>query len=160
MHITQKVRPFLWYDKEAEEAAQFYCSLFPGSRILDMSRYGEAGPGTPGAVMVVSFELAGMQMLAMNGGPHFKFTEAISLSVDCADQAEVDHLWQALGHGGTYSQCGWLKDRYGLSWQIVPRQLPQLMTGRDAAGRQRTMQAMMQMSKLEIAVLEAAYKGM
>lgn len=159
IRVIQKIRPCLWFDHEAEEAAHFYISLFPGSRILEMSHYGETGPGKPGSVLTVSFELAGTQMLGLNGGPHFKFTEAISLVVDCADQAEVDRLWDALGAGGGYSRCGWLKDRYGLSWQIVPAQLPALLSGPNAEGRKRAMEALMQMSKLDIAVLEKAYAG-
>jgi len=159
MIAPQKIRTCLWFDHEAEEAANFYISLFPASRILDTARYGEAGPGKPGSVLMVSFELAGVQLLALNGGPHFKFSEAISLSIDCADQGEVDMLWEKLGAGGQYSRCGWLKDRYGLSWQIVPSRLSQLLGGADAAGAKRAMEAMFKMSKLDIAALEAAYGG-
>ncbi len=159
MTATQKVRPCLWFDHEAEEAAAFYVSLIPNSRILDIARYGEAGPGKPGSVLTVGFDLGGAQYLALNGGPIFKFTEAISLAVDCADQAEVDRLWERLGAGGVYSHCGWLKDRYGLSWQIIPTSLPQLVGGPDKAGAKRAMEAMLQMSKLDIAALEAAYRG-
>ncbi len=157
MFVRQKVRTCLWFDHEAEEAANFYVSLFPDSRILDIARNGEAGPGKPGSVLMATFELAGAQFLALNGGPLFKFTEAISLSVDCADQAEVDHLWEKLGAGGVCSRCGWLKDRYGLSWQIVPAQLPALIGGPDRAGAKRAIEAMFQMSKLDITTLEAAY---
>jgi predicted 3-demethylubiquinone-9 3-methyltransferase (glyoxalase superfamily) len=156
---TQKVRPCLWFDGQAEEAANFYVSLIPNSRVLDVARNSEAGPGTPGSALMVSFELAGAQYLALNGGPVFKFTEAISLSVDCADQAEVDYLWDKLGAGGCYSRCGWLKDRYGLSWQIVPKRLPELLKGADKAGARRTMEAMLQMAKIDIATLERAYAG-
>jgi len=159
MTATQKVRTCLWFDTEAEEAANFYISLIPNSRILDIARYGEAGPGKPGSVLMVRFELAGVQYLALNGGPVFKFTEAISLSVDCADQAEVDRFWEKLGEGGQYSRCGWLKDRYGLSWQIVPSRLPEFIGGPDKAGAKRAMEAMLQMSKLDIPALEAAYRG-
>lgn len=159
MTETQKVRACLWFDHEAEEAADFYVSLIPNSRILDIARYGEAGPGKPGSVLTVSFELGGVQYLGLNGGPIFKFTEAISLSVDCADQEEVDRLWVRLGEGGAYSRCGWLKDRYGLSWQIVPAALPKLIGGPDKAGAKRAMEAMLQMSKLDVAALEAAYRG-
>lgn len=159
MSGKQKVRACLWFDHEAEEAASFYVSLIPKSRILDIARYGEVGPGKPGSVMTVSFELGGVQYLALNGGPIFKFTEAISLSVDCADQAEVDRLWEKLGDGGQYSRCGWLKDRYGLSWQIVPSRLPVLLNGPDKAGAKRAMEAMLQMSKLDVATLELAYAG-
>ena len=159
MTATQKVRACLWFDHEAEEAAALYVSLIPNSRILEISRYGEAGPGKPGSVLTVSFDLGGVQYVALNGGPIFKFTEAISLSVDCADQEEVDRLWEKLGAGGVYSHCGWLKDRYGLSWQIIPTSLPQLVGGPDKAGAKRAMEAMLQMGKLDIAVLEAAYRG-
>ena len=159
MTATQKVRTCLWFDREAEEAVNFYVSLIPNSRVLDIARYGEAGPGKPGSVLMVSFELGGAQYLALNGGPVFKFTEAISLSVDCSDQAEVDRLWERLGEGGAYSRCGWLKDRYGLSWQIVPAALPKLVGGSDKAGAKRAMEAMLQMGKLDIAALEAAYRG-
>jgi predicted 3-demethylubiquinone-9 3-methyltransferase (glyoxalase superfamily) len=157
--VTQKIRTCLWFDQEAEEAARFYITLFPGSRILDIAYYGEAGPGKPGTVLIVSFELAGTQLLALNGGPHFKFTPAISLSVDCAKQAEVDDLWEKLGEGGEFGRCGWLKDRYGLSWQIVPSRLPELLNGDDKAGAKRAMEAMLQMSKLDIARIEAACAG-
>jgi predicted 3-demethylubiquinone-9 3-methyltransferase (glyoxalase superfamily) len=159
MSRTQKVRPCLWFDKEAEEAVNLYVSLIANSRILEVARYGEAGPGKPGSVLTVGFELGGVQYLALNGGPIFKFTEAISLSVDCADQEEVDRLWERLGEGGSYSRCGWLKDRYGLSWQIVPAALPRLIGGVDRAGAKRAMEAMLQMSKLDIGALEAAYRG-
>ncbi|WP_210253699.1 VOC family protein [Methylocella tundrae] len=155
----QKIRTFLWFDHEAEEAVNFYISLFPGSRILQVSRYGEAGPGKPGSVLTMSFELAGVQLLALNGGPHFKFNEAISLSVDCQNEAEVDELWEKLGAGGEYGRCGWLKDRYGLSWQLVPSRLPEFIGGADAAGAKRAMEAMLKMSKLDIRALEAAYDG-
>lgn len=157
MTATQKVRACLWFDHEAEEAAKFYVSLIPNSRILDIARYGEAGPGKPGSVLMVTFELAGVQYLALNGGPIFKFTEAISLSVDCADQQEVDRLWERLGEGGSYSRCGWLKDRYGLSWQIVPSRLPELLNGANKPGAKRVMEAMLQMCKIDVAALEAAY---
>jgi predicted 3-demethylubiquinone-9 3-methyltransferase (glyoxalase superfamily) len=159
MTATQKVRACLWFDHEAEEAASFYVSLIPNSRILDIARYSEAGPGKPGSVLMVSFDLGGAQYLALNGGPYFKFTEAISLSVDCAAQPEVDRLWDKLGEGGAYSRCGWLKDRYGLSWQIVPAGLPKLIAGPDQAGAKRAMEAMLQMGKLDLAALEAAYRG-
>ncbi|VFU09867.1 conserved protein of unknown function [Methylocella tundrae] len=159
MTAVQKIRTFLWFDHEAEEAVNFYISLFPGSRILQVSRYGEAGPGKPGSVLTMSFELAGVQFLALNGGPHFKFSEAISLSVDCQSEAEVDELWEKLGAGGEYGRCGWLKDRYGLSWQLVPSRLPEFIGGADAAGAKRAMEAMLKMSKLDIRALEAAYDG-
>ncbi|WP_159728894.1 VOC family protein [Methylosinus sp. Ce-a6] len=159
MISASKIRPCLWFDREGEEAANFYVSLFPDSRVTGVSRYGEAGPGEPGAAMVVSFELCGLPFMALNGGPVYRLTEAFSLSVDCADQAEVDHYWEKLGEGGEYSRCGWLKDRYGLSWQITPRRLPQLLSGDDTAGAARAMRAMMGMAKLDVAALEAAYAG-
>jgi predicted 3-demethylubiquinone-9 3-methyltransferase (glyoxalase superfamily) len=159
MTATQKIRPCLWFDTEAEEAANFYVVLIPGSRIVDVVRNSEAGPGKAGSALMVTFELAGAQYLALNGGPVFKFTEAISLSVDCADQAEVDYFWEKLGAGGSYSRCGWLKDRYGLSWQIVPGRLPELLGGADKAGARRTMEAMLQMRKIDVATLERAYAG-
>ncbi|MGC2222825.1 MAG: VOC family protein [Methylocella sp.] len=159
MIVPRKVRTCLWFDREAEEAANFYISLFPGSRIHAITHYGEASPGKPGSVLMVSFELAGAHLLALNGGPYFKFSEAISLSVDCVNQVEVDTLWEKLGAGGEYSRCGWLKDRYGLSWQIVPSRLPELLSGPDAAGAKRAMEAMLKMTKLDIARLDAAYDG-
>jgi len=145
-----KITTFLWFDSQAEEAANFYVSLFKDSRISHVT------PGPTGAAFVVEFELAGIQYIALNGGPMFKFTEAISLSVDCVDQAEVDELWEKLtSNGGSPSQCGWLKDKFGLSWQIVPSVLPKLMS--DPSGR--SMQAMMQMTKLDIQKLQDAYDG-
>jgi len=160
MPAVQKIRPCLWFNTEAEEAATFYASLFENSKILNVSRYGEGGPMPVGTALVVEFELDGQQFQALNGGPEFQFTEAISLSVNCKTQAEVDHLWSALtANGGEESQCGWLKDRFGLSWQIVPEQLGQLMSSPDAAAAQRTMEAMLQMQKLDIAALERAAAG-
>ncbi|MEV7181608.1 VOC family protein [Kitasatospora sp. NPDC093679] len=153
----QKITTFLWFDHQAEEAAQFYTSLFPDSRIVDVQRYGEAGPGAAGSVMTVSFELAGQRYLALNGGPIFPFTEAISLQVNCDDQAEVDRLWDALtAGGGQESDCGWLKDRYGLSWQITPRRLMELLADPDPDRSQRAMRAMLQMQKIDIQALEDA----
>ena len=152
----QKITPFLWFDTQAEEAAKFYASIFPNSKILKTARYGEAGPGPKGSVMTVEFELDGQRMIALNGGPHFKFTEAISLSVDCKDQKEVDHYWTKLSQGGQESQCGWLKDRYGLSWQVNPAILGQLLAGPDAKKAKRVMEAMLKMKKLDIAALKAA----
>ncbi|WP_371484039.1 VOC family protein [Kitasatospora sp. NBC_00315] len=154
----QKITTFLWFDHQAEEAARFYISLFPDSRILSVQRYGEVGPGEAGSVMTVAFELAGQQHLALNGGPLFPFTEAISLQVNCDDQAEVDRLWAALTEGGGQeSDCGWLKDRYGLSWQITPRRLMELLGDPDPIGAQRVMRAMLQMRKIDIQALEDAY---
>ena len=155
-----RISPFLWFDDQAEEAAKLYVSLFPNSKITSVSRYGEAGPGEPGSVMIVSFELDGLSVTALNGGPAFKLSEAFSMSVDCADQAEVDRYWDALiEHGGQPSQCGWLKDRFGLSWQIVPRALPRLLGDPDRAKAQRVMAAMLKMHKLDVAALEAAAQG-
>jgi predicted 3-demethylubiquinone-9 3-methyltransferase (glyoxalase superfamily) len=156
----QKITPCLWFDDQAEEAATFYTSLFDDSRIVDVRRYGEAGPRSPGSVMTVSFELAGTRYLALNGGPEFRFTEAISLSVDCASQEEVDRLWDALtADGGEESQCGWLKDRWGLSWQIVPRRLPELLQDPDPARADRAMRAMLTMRRIDVKALEDAAAG-
>ena len=153
----QGIRTFLWFDSQAEEAATFYTSLFKNSRIVDVNRWSEDGAGEPGSVATVEFELDGRPYVALNGGPHFTFTEAISLQIDCDDQDEVDHYWQALGEGGEYSQCGWLKDRYGLSWQVVPRQLQDLVFGPDADKAKAATQAMLKMQKLDVAELQRAY---
>jgi len=155
---VQKITPFLWFDTEAEEAARFYVSIFANSKVGRVSRFPEGSPGgVAGQAMTVEFELDGQKLTGLNGGPHFKFTEAFSLSVDCADQAEVDRLWAALtADGGEESQCGWLKDRYGLSWQIVPRMLTQLLSDPDGAKAQRVTEAMLQMRKLDVATLQAA----
>jgi predicted 3-demethylubiquinone-9 3-methyltransferase (glyoxalase superfamily) len=156
----QKIVTSLWFDADAEEAASFYVSLFPDSRILNVSRYGPDSPMPEGTVLTVDFELAGVHFNALNGGPTFKFTEATSLLVNCVDQAEVDRLWDALtADGGEPSQCGWLKDRYGLSWQIVPITLGELMSDPDPARAGRVMQAMLKMTKLEVADLQRAYDG-
>jgi predicted 3-demethylubiquinone-9 3-methyltransferase (glyoxalase superfamily) len=152
----QKITPFLWFDTHAEEAARFYASIFPDSRILNTARYGDAGPGPKGSVMTVEFQLDGQRMIALNGGPVFRFTEAISLVVDCKDQKEVDHYWSRLLQGGQESMCGWLKDRYGLSWQIVPAVLGRLLSDPDAKKAKRVMEAMLKMKKIDIAALEAA----
>jgi predicted 3-demethylubiquinone-9 3-methyltransferase (glyoxalase superfamily) len=156
-----KISPCLWFDGEAEEAAKFYVSLLPDSRIEKVQKNPVDGPaGKAGTVLVVEFTLAGQRFLALNGGTRFEYTHAVSFMIDCADQAEVDHLWDALSsNGGSVERCGWLKDRYGLSWQIVPTVLPELLGGPDAAGRQRAMQAMLQMIKLDIAGLKRAYEG-
>ena len=151
-----ELTPCLWFDTEAEEAANFYVSVFPNSRILHVSRYGEAGPREAGTVMTVSFELDGKKFLALNGGPEFAFSEAISFQVDCASQDEVDHYWNALSDCGEEGPCGWLKDRFGLSWQVVPSRLPELLTGADQERAQRVMAAMMKMRKIDIAELERA----
>ncbi|MGH6956842.1 MAG: VOC family protein [Caulobacteraceae bacterium] len=152
----QKIAPFLWFDTEAEEAARFYVSIFPNSKIDTVARYSAAGPGPEGSVMIVSFELDGLRFTALNGGPAFKFTEAISLQVECEDQAEVDRLWEALTDGGEEGQCGWLKDRYGLSWQITPKRMGDLVGGDDPAKARRATEAMFKMRKLDIAALERA----
>lgn len=154
-----KITPFLWFDDQAEEAVQFYTSIFKDSQILGVSRYGEGSPGQPGTVMTVSFQLAGQEFTALNGGPVFKFTEAISFFVNCETQAEVDELWEKLCAGGEESQCGWLKDKFGVSWQIVPTGLGDLLGGPDPLKAQRAMQAMLKMRKLDIAALQHAYDG-
>ncbi len=152
----QKITPFLRFDTQAEEAAKFYASVFPNSKILKTARYGEAGPGPKGSVMTVEFELDGQRMIALNGGPQFKFTEAISLSVDCKTQEEVDHYWTKLSQGGKEQPCGWLKDKYGLSWQVNPAILGELLSGPDAKKAKRVMEAMLKMKKIDIAALKAA----
>lgn len=155
-----KVTPFLWFDNQAEEAAEFYVSIFPDSKITDVSRYGEAGPGPVGSAMVVAFELAGSPFLALNGGPdHFNFDESISFSIECADQDEVDHYWYALREGGGEIACGWLRDKYGLRWQVVPSELPKLLGDPDPERAKRATQAMFTMTKLDIAALRAAADG-
>jgi len=158
----QRITPFLWFDNQAEEAVNFYAAIFKNSKIGKIARYGEAGEkasGRPkGSVMTVEFQLAGQEFVALNGGPHFKFTEAISLVVNCKTQAEVDKFWKKLSAGGKEVQCGWLKDKYGLSWQIVPTVLGELMSGKDAAKSQRVMEAMLKMVKLDIKKLKQAAK--
>lgn len=153
------ITPCLWFDNQGEDAAAFYTSLFENSRIVDVARYGEAGPGPAGEVMTVVFELDGRRFTALNGGPLFKFNEAVSFQVDCRDQEEVDRLWNCLTDGGEESQCGWLKDRYGVSWQIVPAVLGRLLGSPETDKAQRAMQAMLQMKKIEIDVLQKAYDG-
>ncbi|HEX6308299.1 MAG TPA: VOC family protein [Longimicrobiales bacterium] len=155
----QKIITYLWFDNQAEEAAQFYTSLFEDSRIVHVARYGEGGPGPAGTAMTVKFELAGQEFLALNGGPHFQFNEAISLLVNCDTQQEVDELWAKLTKDGQPSQCGWLKDRYGLSWQIIPTALPKLLTDPDPARSQRAMKAMLGMQKIDIGELRRAADG-
>jgi len=154
---VQKVTPFLWFDNQAEEAMNFYVSLFKNSKVLSVSRYGEGGPGPQGTVMTGTFQLYGQEFMALNGGPYFKFTEAISLFVNCETQEEVDELWEKLSEGGEISQCGWLKDRCGLSWQIVPTALGQMLGDKDPQKSQNVMQAMLQMTKIDIAALRRAY---
>ena len=156
----QKITTFLWFDNNAEEAANFYVSVFKNSRIITTARYPEGSPGPKGSVMVVDFELEGQRFTALNGGPHFKFTEAISLLVHCKSQEEVDYYWEKLtADGGQESQCGWLKDKFGLSWQITPDELLKVWSEADPAKATRVMQAMMGMKKLIIKDLEAAAKG-
>ncbi len=156
--VMQKITPFLWFDDQAEEAVRHYMSVFDDSRIVETQRYGEAGPGKAGTVMTIAFELAGQQFIALNGGPHFTFNEAVSLSVDCATQEEVDTLWARLGEGGEEGQCGWLKDRYGLWWQINPRRLTELLGDPDPVRAGRVMKAMLQMKKIDIQALVDAYE--
>lgn len=153
------VTPFLWFDTQAEEAAKFYVSVFPRSKILDVSRYLEAGPGPRGSVMTVEFELDGQRFIALNGGPEFKFTEAVSFSIDCKDQEEVDRYWDALGAGGEPGPCGWLKDKFGLSWQVNPTILGEMLGDRDEKKASRAMAAMLKMTKIDIAALQEAYAG-
>jgi predicted 3-demethylubiquinone-9 3-methyltransferase (glyoxalase superfamily) len=153
----QKITPCLWFDTEGEEAAQFYTSVFPNSRIVEVTRYGSAGPRAEGSVMTVNFELDGQRFIALNGGPDFKFNEAISLEVDCDSQEEVDSYWEALtADGGEEGPCGWLKDKYGVSWQIIPTALPRLLGDPDREKANRVMQAMLSMGKIEIEGLERA----
>jgi predicted 3-demethylubiquinone-9 3-methyltransferase (glyoxalase superfamily) len=160
MSNKQKITTFLWFDNNAEEAMKFYVSVFKNSKIANVARYGEAGPGPRGTVMVGTFELEGQQFMALNGGPLFKFTEAVSLVIDCNTQEEVDYYWNKLtADGGAPSQCGWLKDKFGLSWQVVPSILGELMSDKDAAKSKRVMEAMLQMSKIDIAKLKQAYDG-
>jgi predicted 3-demethylubiquinone-9 3-methyltransferase (glyoxalase superfamily) len=154
--MHQRITPNLWFDTQAEEAADFYTSIFPDSRIVNVVRYTEAGPRPAGTVMLVEFELDGERLVAINGGPQFTFSEAISLQVTCADQDEVDHYWDRLTDGGEEGPCGWCKDRYGLSWQIVPVALHELLGDPDPERAQRALQATMGMRKIEIAELEAA----
>ena len=155
-----KIAPCLWFDGQAEEAANLYTSLFPDSRIDSVNRSPADNPSTPeGAVLTVDFTLAGRKFIGLNGGPEFPFTEAVSFSIDCEDQAEVDRYWDALIEGGgSPSQCGWLKDRFGVSWQVVPRQLPELLGGSDPDGARRAMEAMLKMSKIDVATLREAYE--
>jgi predicted 3-demethylubiquinone-9 3-methyltransferase (glyoxalase superfamily) len=165
MEIVSKIVPCLWFDHEGEEAARYYCKVFPDSRITQIARYGEVGQeihgGKPGSVMTVAFELAGQAFTALNGGPVFKFTEALSLQVMCDSQQEVDHYWSALSAGGdpAAQQCGWVKDRWGLSWQVVPKQLLDWILDPDRAAAERTFAAMLQMKKLDLETLRCAHAG-
>jgi predicted 3-demethylubiquinone-9 3-methyltransferase (glyoxalase superfamily) len=159
MAARQKITTFLWFDGQAEEAAKHYISIFKNSKITNIARYGQAGPGPRGSVMTVAFELEGQPFVALNGGPQFKFTEAISLLVNCDNQKEVDELWSRLSAGGEEGPCGWLKDKFGLSWQIVPAALQEMIGDKDPSKSKLVMEAMLQMKKIDIAALERAYDG-
>ena len=154
-----RTTPCLWFDTQGEDAAKFYTSVFPNSRVTDVTRYGEAGPRPAGMALTVEFELDGQAYTALNGGPEFTFSEAISFQVDCKDQDEVDHYWTQLSEGGEEGPCGWLKDKFGLSWQVVPRALPELLGDPDQEKAQRVMAAMMGMKKIDVAGLQRAYDG-
>jgi predicted 3-demethylubiquinone-9 3-methyltransferase (glyoxalase superfamily) len=154
-----RISPFLWFDNQAEEAMNFYTSVFENSKVGRVMRYGDAGPGPSGSVMTASFEIEGQAFVALNGGPMFRFTEAVSFVVNCETQAEVDHYWDKLVEGGTPQQCGWLKDRFGLSWQVVPAALVDMMGDKDAAKSKRVVEAMMKMVKIDIPTLRRAYDG-
>jgi predicted 3-demethylubiquinone-9 3-methyltransferase (glyoxalase superfamily) len=155
---VQKITPFLWFDNQAEEAVNFYISLFKNSKVNTTKRYGDAGPGRKGSVMIVSFQLEGQDFIALNGGPSFKFTPALSLYVDCETQDEVDQLWEKLSAGGRKDRCGWLQDKYGLSWQIIPRALQQLMGDPDPNKSASVMKAMLRMDKIDIEALKRAHE--
>ena len=155
----QKITPFLWFDGKAEEAMNFYVSVFKNSRVVSVTRYGEAGPGPKGTVMSATFQLDGQQFYALNGGPQFTFSPAISFFVNCETQKEVDELWEKLSDGGRKDRCGWLKDKFGLSWQIIPSTLGRLFGDKDRAKAGRAMQAMLQMKKIDIAKLQQAFDG-
>ena len=159
MVLAQTIQPFLWYDDQAEDAAKLYTSVFPNSRINEVTRYGEVGPGPAGQVMTVSFELDGLAFVALNGGPEYQFTEAVSFQIHCETQDEVDRYWSLLSDGGEPGPCGWLKDRFGLSWQVVPTALFTLLSDPDPERAKRATAAMLQMGKLDIAELEAAAAG-
>ncbi|HTZ88465.1 MAG TPA: VOC family protein [Solirubrobacteraceae bacterium] len=157
--MESRIMPCLWFDTQAEEAANFYISVFPNSRILDVSHYGEGGPREAGMVMTVRYELNENPFLALNGGPQFKFDEAVSFTVTCDDQAEIDHYWERLSEGGRESQCGWLDDRFGVAWQIVPKGMGEIFAGADPGGAQRAMKAMLGMRKLDLQALRDAAAG-
>ena len=159
MTVPAKITPCLWFDFNAEEAVNYYLSIFRSGRILEVSHYGDAVPSHKSKVLTMRFEIEGQHLLALNGGPNFPFTEAISLMVDCETQAEVDDMWAKLSAGGSEGQCGWLKDKFGLSWQIVPRQMIPMFTSADSAAAARAMQAMMTMKKIDIAKIKAAFDG-
>ncbi len=155
--MSDRITPFLWFDGKAEEAANFYVSIFPNASIAGVSRYGEDTPGEPGSVMTVAFELDGTRFIALNGGPVFTFTPAVSFQIDCKDQAETDHFWNRLCEGGKPGQCGWLEDKFGVSWQVVPEALPRLLQDDDDAKAGAVMQAMLAMTKIDVAALQTAY---
>jgi predicted 3-demethylubiquinone-9 3-methyltransferase (glyoxalase superfamily) len=155
----QKITPFLWYDGNAEEAVNFYVSIFKNSKVVSMARYGDAGPGPKGSVMTAAFQLNGQDFVALNGGPQYKFTPAISFVVNCESQQEVDDLWEKLAEGGRKDCCGWLQDKFGVSWQIVPTVLSKLLQDKDPENSKRVMQAMLQMDKMDIDKLQQAYNG-
>jgi predicted 3-demethylubiquinone-9 3-methyltransferase (glyoxalase superfamily) len=155
----QKIVPFLWFDNQAEEAAHFYTSIFKNSKIGKISRYGDAGPGPKGSVIVVEFQLEGQEFCALNGGSQFTFSPAISFLVNCKTQKEIDSLWEKLSEGGSRERCGWLRDKYGVSWQIVPPILGEMMRDKDPAKSQRVMEALLKMDKLDIAALKKAYEA-
>ncbi len=159
MSNKQKIVTYLWFNNNAEEAVNFYVSLYKNSKVLSESRYGDAGPGPKGQIMVMNFELEGQQFIALNGGPQFTFTPAISLLVNCYSQEEIDELWAKLTEGGQESQCGWLQDKFGLSWQITPANIGKLFSSGDGEKNKRVMQAMMTMKKMDMNVLQAAYDG-
>jgi predicted 3-demethylubiquinone-9 3-methyltransferase (glyoxalase superfamily) len=155
----QKITPFLWFDNNAEEAVNFYISVFINSKVLSTTRYGEAGPGPAGTVLTAAFQLQGQEFIALNGGPHFKFTEAVSFSVNCETQEEVDEYWEKLSEGGEKGRCGWLKDKFGLSWQVNPAVLGEMLQDKDPEKAKRVMEAMLQMDKIDIPTLKKAYEG-
>lgn len=155
--MSERITPFLWFDGQAEDAANFYVSVFKNAKINDVTRNTGASPGETGAVLVVDFELDGQRFMALNGGPEYRFTPAVSFSIDCKDQAEVDYYWDRLTEGGREVQCGWLEDKFGLSWQVVPSLLPELLGSGDRKKADAAMQAMMEMVKLDVAKLQAAY---
>jgi predicted 3-demethylubiquinone-9 3-methyltransferase (glyoxalase superfamily) len=157
--MQQRIRPNLWFDTEAEEAAEFYVSIFDSSRVVNVTRYTDAGPREAGMVMTVEFELDGQRFVGINGGPEFTFDEAMSLEIVCEDQEEVDYYWERLTDGGEESQCGWLKDRYGVSWQVVPKGMDEVFSGSDPERAKRAMEAMLKMRKLDLGALRAAADG-
>ncbi len=160
MPVTPKIRPMLWFDGQAEEAAKLYVSIFPNSKILEISRYGDTGPGPKGSVMTVAFRIGDFELVALNGGPQFKFTEAISLAIEVETQEEIDRYWKALtADGGQEGPCGWLKDRYGLSWQVVPAAAIRALSGTDQKKADRVMAAVMEMKKFDLGKIEAALRG-